>query len=65
MVAQTQKQFIMANLFEQSKEITPLQYMDLKNPIFKGQSKVDKNNGYWMIFEDNTILYRIYNKLQY
>ena len=64
MVAQTQKKYkIMTNLFEQSKEITSLEYMDLETPIFKGQSKVDKNNGYWMIFENNGILYKIYNKL--
>jgi hypothetical protein len=41
MVAQTQKKYkIMTNLFEQSKEITSLEYMDLESPIFKGQSKV-------------------------
>jgi hypothetical protein len=53
----------MTNLFEQSKEITSSEYMNLENPVFKSQSKVDKNNCYWMIFENNGILYKIYNKL--
>jgi hypothetical protein len=55
----------MTNLFEQSKEITSSEYMNLETPVFKGQSKVDKNNGYWMIFENNGLLYKIYNKLEY
>ena len=44
-------------------EITSEQYMDLINPIWKGQTKLDKDNMYWMVFESNNILYKIHNKL--
>lgn len=63
MVAQTQKLIIVNNLLEQAKEITSSQYMDLKNPIFKGQTRVDENSQYWMVFEDNGVLYKIHNTL--
>jgi len=53
----------MTNLLEQSKEITSLQYMDLENPIFKGQTRLNENNMYWMVFENNGVLYKIHNTL--
>lgn len=63
MVAQTQKLKNMNNLLALAKEITSLEYMDLKNPIFKGQTRLDENNQYWMVFEDNGILYKTHNTL--
>lgn len=53
----------MKNLLEQAKQITSLQYMDLLNPIFKGQTSLDKDDKYWMVFEDNGILYKTHNAL--
>ena len=44
-------------------EITSTEYMDLKDPIFKGQSRLDDNLMYWMIFESEGIMYKIHNKL--
>jgi hypothetical protein len=48
---------------ENCKEITSTEYCELPNPIFKGQTRVDENNMYWTVFEDNEILYKIHNKL--
>jgi len=48
---------------EKAKEITPQEYMNLANPIFKGQTRPDSNNKYWMLFEDNGVLYKIHNTL--
>lgn len=53
----------MANLLESAKQITSQEYMDLINPIFKGQTRLDENNQYWMVFEDNNVLYKILNTL--
>lgn len=53
----------MDNLLNEAKEIELYKYMQLKNPIFKGQSRVDKDNMYWMIFEDDGILYKTRNRL--
>lgn len=53
----------MNNLLEQAKEITSLQYMDLENPIFVGQTRLDKNDKYWIVFKDNDVLYKIHNTL--
>ena len=53
----------MNNLLDQAKEISLKEYMDLKNPIFKGQTILDEDDMYWMVFEDNNILYKIHNKL--
>lgn len=53
----------MENTLEIAKEISSEEYMNLKNPIFKGQTRLDSNNQYWMVFEDNEILYKIHNTL--
>ena len=53
----------MDNILNDSVEITSAEYMNLKNPIFKGQSKLDSNDMYWMCFEDSGVLYKIHNKL--
>jgi hypothetical protein len=53
----------MTSLLEQSKEITSEEYMSLSNPIFKGQTRLDNNNMYWMVFEDNGVLYKIHSTL--
>ena len=37
----------MNNLLEQAIEIPIAQYIELKNPIFKGQTKLDKDNKYF------------------
>jgi len=63
MVAQTQKTTFMTNLLNQSTEITPSEYINLKNPIFKGQTSIDDDMMYWMVFEDNGVLYKIHNTL--
>jgi len=53
----------MESLLSQAKEITSTQYMELEAPEFKGQSMLDLNNMYWMVFEDNGILYKTHNQL--
>lgn len=53
----------MNDLLEQAKEITSSQYMDLKNPIFKGQTRLNENYQYWVVVEDNGVLYKIHNTL--
>ena len=53
----------MANLLNQSTEITPSEYINFKNPIFKGQTSIDDDMMYWMVFEDNGVLYKIHNTL--
>ena len=45
------------------KQITSEQYLELINPEFKGQTRVDDNGYYWMVFESNGILYSIHNRL--
>lgn len=44
-------------------EITSAEYINLQNPVFIGQTKLDHNNMYWMVFEDNNIMYKIHNTL--
>ena len=53
----------MENLFNIAKEITSSDYMNLKNPEFIGQTRLDVNNQYWMVFEDNGVLYKIHHSL--
>ena len=50
-------------VLEKAKEITSQEYMSLKNPIFQGQTRLDDNYQYWMLFEDNGTLYKIHNRL--
>lgn len=53
----------MNNLLEQAIEIPITQYVELENPIFKGQTRLDKDNKYWVVVENNNILYKIHNTL--
>ena len=53
----------MENLLNIAKEISSSDYMNLKNPEFKGQTRLDVNYQYWMVFEDNGVLYKIHNSL--
>ena len=53
----------MTNLLEKAKEIPVKDYIKLENPIFKGQTPVDNNLKYWMVFESNSVLYKIHNTL--
>jgi hypothetical protein len=43
--------------------ITATQYLDLVNPRFVGQTSIDKNNMYYMVFECEGINYATHNKL--
>lgn len=46
------------------KLITSRQYCELSGtPEFKGQTRLDNNNMYYMVFEHGEILYKILNKL--
>jgi len=47
------------SLLEQAKEITSSEYLNLKDPIFKGQTRLYSDLTYWMVFEDNGVLYKI------
>ena len=53
----------MESLLSQAKEITNSQYLELKDPQFIGQSFLDLNNMYWMVFEDEGVLYKTHNQL--
>lgn len=54
----------MANIkLEDCKLISSNDYLSLKNPEFKGQTKLDENNMYFMVFESEGIFYKIHNKL--
>jgi hypothetical protein len=53
----------MKDLLEQAIELEVLEYMHLKNPIFKGQTPVDENMKYWMVFEENGKLYKFHKTL--
>lgn len=48
---------------EDCVEITSSEYINLVSPIFKGQTRCDENDMYWMCFESEGILYKIHNKL--
>ena len=45
------------------KLITNNEYCELKDPIFKGQTRVDKDGMYYMCWESEGKLYKTYNKL--
>lgn len=55
----------MEDLLSSAKEIDSVQYLDLKNPIFIGQSRPDSNNMYWVVYEDNGIMYKIHDTLYF
>ena len=55
---------IMTNInLSDCKLISSTEYLTLENPEFKGQTRLDENNMYYMVFESKGILYKIHNKL--
>ena len=48
---------------EQAIEITSSQYMDLVDPEFVGQTRLNVENKYWMFFKCKGILYKIEHTL--
>jgi len=48
---------------EDCKLITGEEYLKLESPIFRGQTRVDENGMYYMVWEDKGILYKTHNKL--
>lgn len=48
---------------EECKLITSEEYLLLKNPQFRGQTRVDENGMYYMIWESEGILYKTHNKI--
>lgn len=53
----------METLLQQAIEITSEEYNKLVNPIFKGQTRLDDNHQYWLVVENNNILYKIHKSL--
>jgi len=53
----------MTDLLSQAQELEVSKYTHLKNPIFKGQTAVDADGMYWMVFEEDGKLYKFHNKL--
>ncbi len=45
------------------KLITSAEYLLLENPIWKGQTRLDKFNQYYMVWECDGILYKTINTL--
>lgn len=48
---------------EDCKLITAKEYLELKNPIFEGQTGVNKDGYYYMVWSDNGVMYKTYNKI--
>jgi hypothetical protein len=48
---------------EECTLITNLQYFTLVDPIFRGQTELDENNMYYMVWESKGRLYKTYNHL--
>ena len=48
---------------ENCKLITSEEYIDLVNPIFKGQTKLNDRNMYYMIWESDGVLYKTHMSL--
>lgn len=44
-------------------EKTNAEYLELENPIFKGQTPCDSEGFYWMVFESEGILYKFKHKI--
>ncbi len=53
----------MENILASAIEITSAQYMELENPVFVGQTRLNKDDQYWMVFEDNGKTYKILHTL--
>lgn len=50
---------------DECKLISSLEYMDLKDPQFIGQTRMSKSGEYWMCFEDDGIKYKVKHKSLY
>lgn len=48
---------------EECVEITTTQYVELKDPQFIGQTRVNADGDYWMVSEDNNITYKVKHNL--
>jgi hypothetical protein len=48
---------------DECKIITSVEYCELVNPIFQGQTRCDENNMYYMCWESEGKLYKTHNKL--
>jgi len=43
--------------------ITSKQYCELDNPKFEGQTRMDENDQYYMVFSCNGVMYKTLNTL--
>jgi hypothetical protein len=48
---------------DQCTLITSEEYINLNDPIFVGQTRLDDNNMYYMVFQVGDVLYKIHNQL--
>lgn len=48
---------------EDCKLITNEEYLLLKNPKWMGQTSLDKDQMYWMVWESEGVLYKTHNHL--
>ena len=61
---QQQKQIeIMVINLRDCKLITSQEYCELVNPVFEGQTVMDSNNQYYMVFSCDGVLYKTFNTL--
>lgn len=44
-------------------EKTSVEYLELENPVFKGQTRTDADGIYWMVFECEGKLYKFKHKI--
>ena len=49
----------MEKILNESQEITITQYVSLVNPMFVGQTSVNDNGTYWVVFKENDVLYKV------
>ena len=45
------------------KLITTDEYCELANPVFIGQTPIDENKMYFMVFECDGVYYKVHNSL--
>ena len=50
---------VMEETLENATEITCTQYVDLVNPKFIGQTRVNSNGTYWVLVKESNVLYKI------
>jgi hypothetical protein len=49
----------MEKILNESQEITITQYISLVNPMFVGQTSLNDNGTYWVVFKENDVLYKV------